>query len=79
VINLPTQTSDIMWLSDNIQIISAPLWQQAIKWVLTKLTPKTNLGMRFIVFDDCSGCFRFDDNISFNNLEEGVLKAITLL
>jgi len=56
--------------------------RQRKEWILTKLTPKTNLGMRFIVFDDCSGCFtedRFDDNISFNNLEEGVLKALTLI
>jgi hypothetical protein len=56
--------------------------QQAIKWVLTNLTTKTNLGMRFTIFDDCSGCFtedRFSDDISFNNLEEGILKALILI
>jgi len=38
--------------------------------------------MRFTIFDDCSGCFtedRFSDDISFNNLEEGILKALILI
>jgi len=64
------------------EYVLVSLYQQVIQWLLIKLDFHYPM-LRFEIFDDNSGCWcqeiPIKIEINFNNLEEGITKAIELL
>lgn len=61
--------------------IIAPLWQQAINWLLKKLDFYYPY-LRIEIFSDGSGVWYRENNrveIHFDNLEQAILKAIDII
>lgn len=64
-------------------VLPAPLWQQAVMWLLKKIND-THPMMRITIFSDGSGCFtdseiKLVNDIDFNEIEEGVLELIDMV
>ena len=68
------------WLVEK-EVILAPLYQSAIMWLMKKLD-FDHPNIQFRLYKDGSGAFNHYENsidIDFNNLEEGILKALKLI
>ena len=65
-------------------LCGAPLWQQAINWILKKFEEQGLESMRFTIFTDGSGHFttseqKLINDIDFDNITDGILKALELI
>ena len=68
---------------DHVWVLPAPLWQQAIMWLLKKSCGMYPM-MRFTIFSDGSGCFtnsetKLVNDVDFSTIEEGINEFLELI